>query len=102
MCSTLPPWWYRTYAPFMISGRNVTQSEECEKDRNKQDEEHLETAHYPTWFPTIRVNPFGPTLDNDQGNRKREYAQMEEKCFASQFVHCHSEKARNENVDTRD
>jgi len=67
-------------------GRSVAQSEKCEKDRNKEDEEYLETADCPTRFPTIRVNPFGPTLDYDQGNGKREYAQMEKKCFPSQFA----------------
>jgi hypothetical protein len=55
---------------------SVTQSEKREKDYNKQEKEHLHAAENPMRFPAKRVNPFGPSLDKDQGNEKREDACM--------------------------
>lgn len=50
----------------------VTQSEERKKDYDKQEKEYLHAPENPTRFPAKRVNPFGPSLDKDQGNEKSE------------------------------
>jgi hypothetical protein len=55
---------------------SVTQSEKREKDNNKQEKGHLHAAENPTRFPSKRVNAFGPLLDKDQRNEKREDACM--------------------------
>ena len=50
----------------------MTQSEEYEKERNKEEKKYLHTTDDPARLPTKRVSAFRPPVNNDQGNCKRE------------------------------
>ena len=46
---------------------SVTQSKKRDKHHDKQEKENLHAAENPTRFSAKRVNPLGPSLDNNQG-----------------------------------